>query len=468
MDRDYLPAIERDQVAAAYAIDEDEAPFAYEFLRRCTFREVNFGESTDAPTGQKIAGARRRGHGFQVCKSCGRVQDASALRRLTEAERKKGFHAPLCKEANKATEESFVSVLYVYREFSSEAIRLLLPFASNRESAEVTSFRAAIDLGLRLHFKGKVSHLRSSLVEAKDGSLTRRYLYLYDLVPGGTGYLKQLASRTDDMRNVFLAARDHMLACVCNKDDRKDGCPRCIRSHAATFGRGEVSRDSAVRQINQILAGWPKLRMINTVSDVRLNKALESELEQMFVERLRQSVINRGGAFTKIVVAGKPGYAIGLGSASWKLEPQCWLQNHFSNMPVTRADMVLWPAIPVPGVKPIAVYLDGWQFHAQSVPDDLALRQRILRSGKLLVWSATWDDVALAAELGKPKHYWEPQPNLDERIHKLPAGDACAADAQGYVDMTPFDQFLDFLAGRTPQSGPRGRGQSRHPGSCKA
>ena len=259
MDRDYLPAIERDQVAAAYAIDEDEAPFAYEFLRRCTFREVNFGESTDAPTGQKIAGARRRGHGFQVCKSCGRVQDASALRRLTEAERKKGFHAPLCKEANKATEESFVSVLYVYREFSSEAIRLLLPFASNRESAEVTSLRAAIDLGLRLHFKGKVSHLRSSLVEAKDGPLTRRYLYLYDFVPGGTGYLKQLASRTDDMRNVFLAARDHMVACVCNKDDRKDGCPRCIRSHAATFGRGEVSRDSAVRQINQILAGWPKL-----------------------------------------------------------------------------------------------------------------------------------------------------------------------------------------------------------------
>ena len=115
-------------------------------------------------------------------------------------------------------------------------------------------------------------------------------------------------------------------------------------------------------------------------------------------------------------------------------------------MPATRADMVLWPAIPVPGVKPIAVYLDGWQFHAQSVPEDLALRQRIVRSGKLLVWSATWDDVASAAEAGKPKHYWEPQPNLDERIHKLPDGDACAADAQGYVDMAPFDQFFDFLA----------------------
>ena len=113
-----------------------------------------------------------------------------------------------------------MSVLYVYREFSSEAMRLLLPFASDRESAEVTSLRAAIDLGLRLHFKGKVSHLRSSLVETKEGPLTRRYLYLYDSVPGGTGYLKQLASRTDDMHDVFRAARD-MVACVCNKDPKE-------------------------------------------------------------------------------------------------------------------------------------------------------------------------------------------------------------------------------------------------------
>ena len=119
-------------------------------------------------------------------------------------------------------------------------------------------------------------------------------------------------------------------------------------------------------------------------------------------------------------------------------------------MPATRADMVFWPAVPIPGAKPVAVYLDGWQFHEHTVPEDLALRQKIVRSGKLLVWSATWDDVAAAVEAGRPKHYWEPQPNLDERIHKLPDGDACAADAQAYVDMAPFDQFLDFLAGSDP------------------
>ena len=144
--------------------------------------------------------------------------------------------------------------------------------------------------------------------------------------------------------------------------------------------------------------------MVATVSDVKLNKALESELEQMFVERLRRAVKRPRGAFTKIVVAGKPGYAVRLGAGSWTLEPQCWLQERFSNMPATRADMVFWPAVPIPGSKPVAVYLDGWQFHEHTVPEDLALRQRIVRSAKLLVWSATWDDVAAAAEVGRPKH----------------------------------------------------------------
>ena len=446
-DRDYLPAIERDQIGEAYAIDEDVVPFAYEFLRRCTFREVNFGESGDAPTGQKIAGQRRSGHGFRICRSCGKVQDRSALRRLAPEKRARGLHLPRCPEGNSANDDSYISVVYIYREFSSEAIRLLLPFASVRASDEVDSFRAAIDLGLRLHFRGKVSHLRSSLVETKDGPLTRRYLYLYDSVPGGTGYLKQLSSRTDDMRSVLQLSLDHMQACVCNADPRKDGCPRCIRSHSATFGRGEISRDSAIRQISEILSGWKDIHPVGSVTDIKLNKALESELEQLFIERLRRAVRDRGGVFNKIVVSGKPGYAIKIENAEWKLEPQCWLQEWFKNVPPTRADLVLWPAVPGPGSpKPMAIYLDGWQFHGQSVPEDLALRQKLLRTGQLLVWSASWDDVVNASDPSKAKHFWEPLAVMPERLQKLATGDAFALDAQSYLEKPPFEQFMAYLS----------------------
>ena len=79
-DRDYLPAFERDQVGDAFAIDDGVLPFAFEHLKRCTFRELNFGETADVATGQKIAGERRHGHGFRICRSCGKVQDRDQLR----------------------------------------------------------------------------------------------------------------------------------------------------------------------------------------------------------------------------------------------------------------------------------------------------------------------------------------------------------------------------------------------------
>src|SRR5262249_25052149 len=151
-------------------------------------------------------------------------------------------------------------------------------------------------------------------------------------------------------------------ACVCNADPNKDGCPRCIRSHASTFGRGEVSRNWAVGHLAELVVAWDGVRPIGSVSDIRLNKALESELEQIFIERLRRAVRDREGVFNKIAVGGKPGYAIKLGGGEWRLEPQCSLQEKFSNVPVTRADFVLWPAVQGPGApKPLAIYLDGWQ-----------------------------------------------------------------------------------------------------------
>jgi DEAD/DEAH box helicase domain-containing protein len=454
-DRDYLPAIDRDQIGDAYAMDDEAFPFGFEFLRRCTFREVNFGENGDAPTGQKVAGQNRYGHGFKICRSCGKVQDRAAIRRLKPEDRDKGIHLSRCSETRTATEETFVSVVYIYREFSSEAIRVLLPFVTSYDDDAVNSLSAGIDLGLRLHFKGKVSHLRSTLVETKEGPLTRRYLFLYDSVPGGTGYLKQLSSRPDELRAVFQMAHDHMRACACNTDPKKDGCPRCIRSHSATFGSGEISRDSAVRQISEILSGWDTLKRVATVSDVKLNKALESELEQMFIERLRGTVKAGGGVFNKIVIAGKPGYYVKVGSSEWNVELQCWVDERFAKVPKTRVDLMLWPAVPMVESKPIAVYLDGWEFHGHSVAEDLVLRQKLIRSGHMHVWSATWKDVETAVDPSKPRHYWEPFKDGSAKLpaammEKLINGESAAQDAQSYVDLCPFDQFIEYL--RKPHS----------------
>ena len=446
-DRDYLPAFEKDQIGDAYAIDGGELPFAYEHLRRCTFREVNFGERGDNPSGQKVAGERRHGHGFSVCRSCGKVQAEDEIRRLRRDNSKLGLHAPRCQEIKSETEDTYVSVIYLYREFTSEALRMLLPLASSQDADAVKSLRAAIDLGLRLHFKGKVDHLRSSLVETKEGPLSRRHLYVYDTVPGGTGYLKQLASRPEELRSVFSHSLNHMRDCVCNSDQLKDGCPRCIRSHAATFGKGEISRDTATQIVAEILSGWDSLRPISTVNEIKLNKALESELEAMFLARFEQEVRNsEGGKFTKIVISGKPGYAVKFGEAEWRLEPQVELHSIYPNVPKTRADFVLWPAVPTKDLRPVAIYTDGWEHHAGIVGHDLTLRQRLIRSGQVHVWSLTYDDVVRAADAPGPTHFWDPFAGLPEaHLSKLLDGPARISEMRNAVGEAPFPQFIRMV-----------------------
>ena len=450
-DRDYLPAFERDQVGAAYAVEDAVLPFAYEHLRRCTFREVNFGERGDNPSGQKVAGERRHGHGFSICRSCGKVQEADEIRRLRREGSKVGLHVPRCQEIKSESDDTYVSVVYLYREFTSEAVRMLLPLAKSSDDNAVKSLRAAIDLGLRLHFRGKVDHLRSSLVETKEGPLSRRHLYVYDTVPGGTGYLKQLANKPEEFRDVFAGALAHMRDCVCNSDPRKDGCPRCLRSHAATFGRGEISRDLASGILSEILAGWDGLHAIATVSDIKLNKALESELEHMFLARFRDAVKAEGGKFTKTVISGKPGYLVYLGAGEWRLEQQVHLHEKFPDVPKTRVDFVLWPTVPGAGRRPVAIYVDGWEWHAARVAADLSARQAIVRSGRAFVWSLTWNDVEKSSAAGGPKHFWDPLAAFpDTLLERLPDGPGRMADLRSVAGEDPFVQFLRYVREADP------------------
>ncbi len=83
-----------------------------------------------------------------------------------------------------------------------------------------------------------------------------------------------------------------------------------------------------------------------------------------------------GGKFNKIVISGKPGYAVTYGGSEWRLEPQVDLHKVYPDVPKTRADFVLWPAVPQEGLRPVAIYVDGWTHHADIVPYDLTLRQR--------------------------------------------------------------------------------------------
>ncbi len=60
-------------------------------------------------------------------------------------------------------------------------------------------------LGLKEYF-GNVDHLRVAISEVPipDADYRKQYLVIYDSVPGGTGYLKQLMNNEGSLTTIFV------------------------------------------------------------------------------------------------------------------------------------------------------------------------------------------------------------------------------------------------------------------------
>ena len=92
-----------------------------------------------------------------------------------------------------------------YREYETEALRIFVPALGADDEVQMSSFMAALQLGLKEHFRGQVDHLAmevQSLPDRENG-VRNRYVILYDGVPGGTGYLKQFVSDKDRQTLLF-------------------------------------------------------------------------------------------------------------------------------------------------------------------------------------------------------------------------------------------------------------------------
>ena len=183
--------------------------------------------------------------GFELCRSCGKVQRGPA---------KASNHTWACTYRDKPDNAQLRNLLFMYREFSSEAVRFLLPGASFCDEEGQPSFVGALHLGLRHRFGGKVDHLRSALGEEPEpGSQQRKtFLYLFDSVPGGTGYVRQLMEQGGkDLREVFQGSLAALQACPCS-----DGCYRCIFMYRQRFDRERTSKRRALEQLQAILRRW--------------------------------------------------------------------------------------------------------------------------------------------------------------------------------------------------------------------
>ncbi len=386
-------------ITAAWFIDKEDVPFGFEFFRKVTLREVNFGKEHGERGAVRIGGEEIPDSPFVVCKSCGKVQG------IREGEN----HAVYCSYRDNPGKEKFLEACYLYREFSSEAIRMLLPVAAFDTDRLISSFVAALDLGLRLYFKGDPGHLRTTVYDepVPASGVRKRFLILYDGVPGGTGYLKELMQDAGVLMKVFRLAYDVLAACECQRAPEKDGCYRCLLAYRGRHHAENTSRRAAMDLLKALLDNAQHLKVTDRIDHIRLNSLLESELEGRFIEAVRRWADGHGDArMSQQVVNGKPGWYLGIGRLGYLIEPQVTLGVDAGVRVPSRADFVIRPERAVANTLPIAVFTDGFEFHAdpasgnQRLGVDSAQRLAIIRSGRYRVWSLTWEDVDERLRIG--------------------------------------------------------------------
>ncbi len=430
-----------------WALDDEQTTFAYEFLRRASFTEVNFGPPANDTEPSLIAGDQESRQGFAVCTQCGTVQDG-------EGEPK---HTRFCRGTRKGSTPKIVEGLFLYRHFRSEALRILLPVADVSDQTRLDSFLAALQLGLRRRFGGRLDHLKSTVVTdpVPGQPLRRQFLVLYDTVPGGTGYLDELVRSEGERAPLFEAlelAHERLRSCVCRRAG-EGGCYRCLWGHHNARGLDGIRASVAEDMIADLLVHEPTLKPVPSIQGVSVRGLHDSKLEVRFLEALRRSVIrDKPVRVVGGIDGGHTHYTVHVGDQVWRAEPQVELGPAEGLPMVVSIDFVLRPAsladgdapVPASSRKPIAVFLDGWTYHHDRLGKDLVQRQLLLGGGQYDVWSLTWYDLdqVLLSDPRKPPAVLDmPAAATEQLANKLHA-----AHLKQLSDGLLFQTLVDDLA----------------------
>lgn len=387
--------IKKDQWGKAFVIDE--IPFGFEYLTEVKLREINFGfqQNLGQNDTMEIAGEEVSRKGFRVCKDCGIVEKPHFIENHQQP-----HHRYNCKYSQKnQNEKDAWSDVVLYREITSEAIRILIPVSTIQQSDKLYTFKACLELGLRKWYRGNPGHLvvrdHFEPVQGEEHG-SRHFLVIYDEVPGGTGYLKNLVE-TNTFMEVIQKAYEALVICDC-----EDGCYKCLYAYQNQFEIDIISKNQGIKLLKQILDLQDKLKPTTTLSDVTIESLVESELEERFLEKFKSYVHSLGinNNWNQTIFQGKQCYEFSFdGNKWWRLVPQVELNREEGVLIPSKPDFVFYPIHQKVEVRPIAVFTDGFKYHVKpderrgEVGDDIRKRMAIRDSEAFWVWTLTWDDV---------------------------------------------------------------------------
>ncbi|MCG3038979.1 DEAD/DEAH box helicase [Streptomyces sp. S1A] len=445
-----------------------EQTFGVDYCRRAMIRRINIGPVRfDSRDRDDFAGQRVRLNPFHVCTACGAASadgqpvfdhDTDELDSLTARSGQLKHHRPWCPlRRGKKTDAREEPVLLAHQ-LQTEALRVLIPAATADVDAKVHSFRAALRLGVDLHFGGDPQHLDTTVASMPDTDSGERrwFLVLFDSLPGGTGYLDRL-TKPEAFRDTLMAAYEMLKECPCAEEQRR-ACHRCLHRYTPEPFQDIVSRRQALTMLESLLFtkdgedGWETTEVEHT-GLVGLDSQVESDLEARFLAVLRDWV-----KVTDDASLDEDGHASGhlrfTGDSSdsdvvhWRLTAQQQLRGTVSDFTFTRVDG------PAQSVK---VYLEGFRFHASrehnQIAADAAKRTRLRAEGEI-VFQITWADIDLFEQSPtRAKPVWPPYRATAQEQAKTAYEQYGGQRAHfaGAVFANPIDTLIAYLRDPDPE-----------------
>jgi DEAD/DEAH box helicase domain-containing protein len=145
-----------------------------------------------------------------------------------------------------------------------------------------------------------------------------------------------------------------------------------------------------------ILEKWDSLTRTETGIDESIRGALvESVLEKRLLRTL-SDFYGDGALSPQVLPGGRRGFVLRAGRLNaqrlWTIEPQVQIDARYRGLPRKRVDFLLTP-VGRSGGLPIVIEMDGIEYHAGSVAQDLLDRMLMIRSGQVRVWTLSWRDL---------------------------------------------------------------------------
>ncbi len=379
-------------------------PFGAEVLRAADIRWVNLGPTDRGGSPLSLAGQEVPAPLFDACVHCGVVPAAQrGVRDRTDAR-----HRGWCRQRREPSPADWKTVALTH-ELRTQAVRLLVPPIVVTDRTLLTSFRAALLLGLREVLGGDPDHL--DVVAAADpvpGSLQRWVMVLHDLVPGGTGYLGRFTD-PQRVRELLEASLRVLRTCPCVSENVA-ACHRCLLPHVPPPFAPDARRASAIDLLGQILNQWEP-RPIDTIKRIVVGSH-DTPIEMRFRALLLRWATSKGAAVSTQAMSygdsAKITFPQKFNDLQWALAAQVKLGGVQPDFVLTCADHE---------VPQIAVFCDSHRWHSSALTNRLAAdagQRAGLRDQDYLVWAVTHHDLdAFAAILdGQPAAppAWCPDP----------------------------------------------------------